>query len=187
MVFFMLLVLLAISGATLAAERDQGLLRRLAATAIPRGGVVAGKWGARMLLGCIQIVFSMAAGTFLFHVKWGAQFPMVVVVLIAYAAFCSTTGLLVGTLARTPAQAGAGGSIVANALAAVGGCWWPAEIMPSWMQKVSRLTPPGVAMDALHKLVNYGDSAVSVIPHVLGLAALALIAGFLSARYFRYQ
>ena len=42
-------------------------------------------------------------------------------------------------------------------------------------------------MDALHKLVNFGDPAGAALPHLLVLAAAALVAGFFSARRFRFQ
>jgi hypothetical protein len=42
-------------------------------------------------------------------------------------------------------------------------------------------------MGALHKLVNFGDPALSVLPHVAALAVCALIVGALAARTFRFE
>ena len=187
MVFFVLLVLLTSGAATLVAERDQGILRRLASSPMSRQAVVAGKWGARMLLACIQIAFAMVAGALLFHVHWGSNVLMVIVVLLAYAAFAAAAGVLLGSVARSRGQVAAFGSIAANVLAALGGCWWPAEIMPRSMQAVSRATPPGMAMDALHQLVNFGSGPAAALPQTIALAALAVILGFFAARTFRFQ
>ena len=42
-------------------------------------------------------------------------------------------------------------------------------------------------MDALHKLVNFGATPASVIPHVAATAAAALAAGYVLSRSFRFQ
>src|SRR5262249_27635215 len=155
------------SGAvTLVVERDQGLLKRLASAPISRGSVVLGKWGARVALGLVQIAFAMVAGTVLFKMDWGASLPMVVLVMAAWAAFSGGLAIVVSNLTRTAAQTAGLGVLATQLLAALGGCWWPIEITPPWMQKLSLALPTGWAMDALHKLVNFGDPARVAIPHV---------------------
>ena len=72
-------------------------------------------------------------------------------------------------------------------LAALGGCWFPIEIAPSWMQTLSRLLPTGWTMHALHQLVNFGAGPAAAIPDVLALGAGALILGWLGTRVFKYQ
>lgn len=187
MVFFLLLVLLTNGGVTLQVEREQGILRRLASSPMSRRGVVLGKWTARMLLAMIQIAFCMITGSVLFGVNWGAQIPMVLVVLIAYASLAAAAGILIGAFARTRAQAAALGAISANLLASIGGCWWPAEIMPQTMQVIARLSPAGLAMDALHQLVNFGSGPMAALPHTIALTIAAIVAGALAARCFRFQ
>ena len=71
LVMFIMLVMFTSGSVTLTLERNQGILRRLASSPIARLGVVAGKWGARMALGMVQIAFAMLAGTVLFRVDWG--------------------------------------------------------------------------------------------------------------------
>jgi len=82
MVMFTLLVLFTTGGVSLTIERNQGILRRLASSPMSRGAVVLGKWGARMSLGVFQIAFAMVAGSVLFHVRWGPNLPVVVLVLV---------------------------------------------------------------------------------------------------------
>jgi ABC-2 type transport system permease protein len=187
MVFFLLLVLLTNGGTTLVVERDQGILRRLASSPMSRGAVVLGKWGARMFLAMIQIAFCMVTGSLLFGVHWGSQVLMVLAVLFAYASLAAAAGILIGTFAHTRGQAAALGAFSANVLAAIGGCWWPAEIMPRFMQVVARLSPAGLTMDALHQLVNFGAGATTALPHVAVLTLAAITAGALAARFFRFQ
>jgi len=187
MVMFTLLIMFTAGAVTLTIERNQGMLRRLASSSMTRGAVTAGKWGARMGLGLIQLAFAMLTGRFLFHVHWGPSLPMVIVVLVAYASLAAILGMLLGNFGRTEGQVIGIGVIGSNLLAGLGGCWWPIEVVPLWAQKLSLVLPTGIAMDALHKLVNFGASPAAVIPHLCALLALALGNGYILARAFRFQ
>ena len=125
LVMFTLLVLLTSSASMLTTERLEGLLRRLASAPISRAEVVAGKWVGRMVLAALQIGVALIVGTLIFKMKWGPDLGMVIVVLGVWAAFCASAGLLLGSLAKTDSQAAGFGVLLANLLAALGGCWWP--------------------------------------------------------------
>jgi hypothetical protein len=49
------------------------------------------------------------------------------------------------------------------------------------------MLPSGWAMDAMHRLVNFGYGGLSALPHVAALVTGALLLGWLGARTFRYQ
>jgi ABC-type multidrug transport system permease subunit len=187
MVMFTLIVLFTAGAVSLTMERNQGILRRLASSPMSRGAVVLGKWGARMALGVIQIAFAMIAGSVLFHVHWGPNLPMVVLVLLLYGSLAAVLGMLLGNFGRTEGQVIGMGVIASNVFAGLGGCWWPIEITPLWTQKLALAFPTGWTMDALHKLMNFGASPISVLPHLCVTAAAALTAGYVLSRTFRYQ
>ena len=187
MVMFTLLVMTTSGAILLVIERRQGLLRRLAYSPISRLGIVLGKWSGKVALGAVQIAFAMLAGTVLFRMDWGPNLPMVIVVMAAYGGLMASVGLLLGSLARTEGQAAAIGVVASNVLAALGGCWWPIEITPAWMQKLQLLLPTGWAMDALHKLVSFETSPAAVLPHVLVMAVCGLAILVVSTRVFRFD
>ncbi len=187
LVMFTMLVLLTSGAILLVIEREQGLLRRLASTPIPRWAVVMGKWSGRLALGYVQIAFAMLAGTLFFGMQWGSALPMVALVLAAWGAFCASLGLLLGNVVRTPTQMAGVGVLGTMVLAALGGCWWPIEITPPWMQSLALALPTGWAMDALHRLVSFGDPATAALPHLVALAAAAAAAGTAGVRSFRYE
>jgi ABC-2 type transport system permease protein len=187
LVMFTLIVLLNAGGVTLMVERRQGILRRLASSPMSRSAVVLGKWGARVSLAFIQILFAMATGTILFKVNWGPHLGTIILVLAAYASMAALFGMLLGNFGRTEGQVIGFGVIASNTMAALGGCWWPIEITPRWTQKLALIFPTGWAMDALHKLMSFGDSPAAVIPHIVAFLAAALIAGYVLARSFRFQ
>ena len=156
MVMFTMLIMLTSGAITLVVERQFGLLRRLASTPITPGAVVAGKWTSRMALGLVQVSFAMIVGRLLFRVDWGASLPMVGLVLGGWAAFNASFALLLGNIARTQPQTAGVGVLTTMILAALGGCWWPIEITPAWMQSLALAQPPGWSKGARHKLLNLG-------------------------------
>lgn len=187
MVMFTILILGTSGAILLVIERRQGLLRRLAYTPIPRLGVVAGKWLGKLVLGLIQIGFAMVAGTLIFHVQWGAHFGAVLALMFTYAALVASLGMLLGSVTRSEGQTAVLGVLSANVLGALGGCWWPIEITPPFMQKLALFLPTGWAMDGLHKLMSFGRGAGSVTPHIVGMGLLSLLLLWLSARIFRFD
>jgi len=187
MVMFTMLVLFTSGAVTLTIERRSGILHRLAWSPMSRGAVVAGKWGARMIVGSIQIAFAMLTGRILFHVHWGPNLAVVVLVVLAYGALAASLAMLLGNFARTEAQMIGLGVILTNVLAGLGGCWWPIEVTPPWAQKAALFLPTGLTMNALHKLVNFGAAPASVVPHLAVLIVAAALALYALARTFRFQ
>jgi ABC-type multidrug transport system permease subunit len=187
LVMFTLLVLLTSGAPLLVTERRQGLLRRLASAPMSRSEVVAGKWGGRMILATIQVGAALGIGTWLFKMQWGPDLWMVLVILAAWAGFCATAGLLVGSIATTEAQAGGLGVLVANTLAALGGCWWPIEVTPRWMQILQNFTPTGWTMDAMHKLISFQSGAASAVPQLAIIVAATLLMAAFAVNRFQYQ
>jgi len=187
LVMFTLLVLLTSGGSLLVTERKQGLLRRLASAPISRRQVVSGKWAGRMVLAAVQVTVALTIGTVLFRMDWGPDLAMVIVILAAWAGFCASAGLLVGSVAKTEAQAGGLGVLAANILAALGGCWWPIEVTPSWMQTLQQFMPTGWTMDALHKLISFQAGAASALPQLAILVAATVAVGTLAVKRFQYE
>jgi ABC-type multidrug transport system permease subunit len=186
-VMFTLLVLLTSGSVLLVIERRQGLLQRLASAPLSRRTVILGKWGGRMMIGLVQLGFAMLAGTVIFSMNWGPNLPTLVLVLVVYAGLIALLGMVLGSLARTEGQAVGIGVLAANLLAALGGCWWPIEITPDWMQRLALFLPTGWAMDALHKLVSFEAPPSSVIPHLVVMLLASIAAGWAATRTFRFQ
>jgi len=187
LVMFTLLVLLTSGAAMLVDDREKQLLRRLASTPMTRGQVVMGKWAGRMALATIQIAVAIGISfTPLFDMDWGRALPMVMVILLVWGALCTSLALLLGSLAKTDSQAANLGAFATMTLAALGGCWWPIEVAPDWMQQLQMFTPTGWTMDALHKLISFGMPWQSALPHMAILIAATFLVGWAAAKRFRF-
>jgi len=187
LVMFTLLVLLTSGAAMLVDDREKQLLRRLASAPLTRGQVVMGKWAGRMALATVQIAVAIGVSfTPLFDMNWGQALPMVVMILLAWGALCTSLALLLGSLAKTDSQAGNLGAFATMTLAALGGCWWPIEVAPAWMQQLQMFLPTGWTMDALHKLISFNMGWQSALPHMAMLIAATILTGWAASKRFRF-
>lgn len=187
MIMFTMMILLSSGSILLVTERRQGLLRRLASAPISRGSIVLGKWASRVALGLVQITFAMVIGVVVFGVDWGSSLPMVSVILLAWACFNASLGLLLANLVANESQMSAVAVISSLVLAALGGCWWPIEITPAWMQDLAKFLPTGWAMSSMHQLVHFGHGAKAVLPQLALLILGTLVMGTAAAKRFRFE
>lgn len=166
-------------------ERQQGTLRRLLVMPMRKAAILFGKLGGIYVAGLVQAAILIGAGALLFGVPWG-QAPVALLVMVLSFAFSITSlGMLIAGIARTYAQANALANILIYIVAALGGAWWPIEIVPGWMQQVARLTPTYWAMQGFQDIIVRGLGLVAVLPN----AALLLLFGavYLSIGLWRFR
>jgi ABC-type multidrug transport system permease subunit len=170
-VTFLLIGMLMGVSLALIDERDWGTLDRLRAAAAPLGATFAGKLLARFVIGFVQMAVLFAAGWFFFGISLGRA-PLALVVPSAAIAFAGAAfGLVVAGVGRTRDAVLPVGAIVIMTMAAVGGCWWPIDLEPQWMQTAALVVPTTWAMRAFNDLMIRGLSASSaLVPSAVNLA-----------------
>lgn len=187
MVMFTMILLLMSSGMAIVVERRQGLLRRLAAAPLTRTQVGLGKWLSIFGLGALQLVYAMVVGSLGFGVGWGPDLAFVLVVLALWAAFNASLALALCAFVNSEGQVVGVSVMSANVLAALGGCWWPIEIAPRWMQELASWLPTGWVMNALHRLMVFQTGPQGALLALLWLSLGALALGWVGARRFAYE
>ena len=105
---------------TILTEDAAGTLPRLLTTPTPPGTILGGKFSSVFLTVTVQAVVLLVAGRVLFGIDWGRLDAVVLLTLVG-AAVASGLALLVISVVRTPAQAGAIGAGVYLVLALLGG------------------------------------------------------------------
>lgn len=182
-----LMMTMIYGGVFLAQEKVNGTLRRQAALPLTRGQIFTGKLLGRLLIAGVQIVILVAIGRFVFGLSWGASPLGLALVLATYAAAVAGMATLLGAVVATPDQASGIGWITSMVMAALGGCWWPSEIMPRWLWLAAHALPTAWAMDALHSLVSFGRGLESVLLPSVVLLAFGAASAWLGARWLRFE
>ena len=170
LVMFVLMTMV-FSGIAITVERNEGVLRRFAYAPAGRGSVLLGKLFGRMGIAVVQIVFLLAIGNLLFHISLGGS-PGALALLMIVFAFCTGAfGILFGALFRNPEQVSALSVITTLTMSALGGCWWPIEIVSKPFKVIAFLFPTGWAMNGIHKLISFGYGMREAAPDIAVLAA----------------
>jgi ABC-2 type transport system permease protein len=183
--FFVLMMTNIYGGVFLTVEKRQGMIRRQSTLPLGRGRIFAGKLAGRMLMAGVQTGIYLLAGRLLFGLSFGSSPAGLTLLLACYAAAAAGLSLFLGAVLSTPEQASTVGWITGMVLGALGGCWWPSEVMPRWLWQAVHVFPTPWAMDGLHALISFGRGVEAVVlPSVVLLGFAALFAG-LGARFLR--
>ena len=184
-VWFVLFMTFGSAGGILE-EREQGTLRRLMVAPVSRTTILSGKVVGTVVAAAVQAFILVLVGAFGFGVPWGTDPIAVVMVLGAYILAGTGLAVMVSALVRTRDQMGGLSPLISTALAMVGGCLWPLEIVSPFMQTVAKLTPTGWAVMGLTDVVfrNQGVEA-AVVPTLvlLGFAGVMLGIGVMMLKF----
>ena len=185
LVMFVLMNLLIFGGTTVASERREGVMRRFMVHPVSKTELVFGKIAGLLGLGLVQIAYMLVASMLLMKFHLGSQFIPVLVVLLVYAWAAGSFGVLIGSVISRDDKIVGICVLSSMVMAALGGCWWPLEIVPEKVRMIAHFAPPAWAMDALHQLISFGGSWPQILPSLLVLSAFAAAANALAIRYFR--
>ena len=166
--FLLLGVLLGVSLGLLD-EHDWGTLERVRSMPMSLATVLVAKLAARAAVGTVQMALLFAVGRLAFGVSLGPE-PWALCLPTAGIVFAGTAfGLVVAATAPSREAVLPLGSIVIMTMAAVGGCWWPIDLEPDWMQRAALAFPTTWAMEA------YNDLMIRRQPAGAALGATAVL------------
>lgn len=166
----------AFAARSLIVERRTGLVPRLLAASTPPWAIVLGKVLAVCVLGLSGFVTVWVATALLFGADWGDPIGVV-------AAMCATVLAIGGVavficgLARTEQQADGWTSMVAFALALLGGNFVGPGQAPEALQRIAVFTPNGQALDAFTSLAVDGAGVGGIAGRLALLVVIAAAFG----------
>nr|WP_147111161.1 ABC transporter permease [Pseudonocardia sulfidoxydans] len=162
-------------------DRRYGVVRRLAATALPRWLLVAGRLVAVLGTVVVQVV---VLGLIALALGWrpgGGVATALLLVLLGCAAFGALGLLLGGTLRAEIVLALA--NVVWFVLLLGGGIVVPLATLPSGLAAVAALLPSGALAEGLRIALSGADG--SLVQPVLVLAVWAVVGGVAASRLVR--
>jgi ABC-2 type transport system permease protein len=167
-------------------ERRYGVLKRLGATPLSRGGLVAAKTATVMAIELLQAVLILLLALLL---GWrpAASLAAVVVVplllLLGTAAFSGLGLAMAGTLRAEATLAAA--NLVYVILLGLGGVVFPLTKFPAGARHVLELLPTGALSTGLRSVLAHG--VVFPLGNAVTLLVWAVLAIGLAARVFRWE
>ncbi len=151
----MLLFALTNCGSVLLSERENGTLRRLFAQPISRNSILLGKFMFVFAVGVLQMTVLFCYGEWMFRVGLFRDLPSLLVISITWIAAAGAFGVFLAAVSRSARQAESLASLLILMMAALGGCWFPLQMMdlPPLLDTVCKSTMTYWAMTGYQGLL----------------------------------
>jgi ABC-2 type transport system permease protein len=171
-------------GIATAYERYYGVLKRLGASPLPRGGLLIAKALSVLLLEIVQVVILVAIATFGYDWRPGGSLPLtLLVVILGTLAFAGIGLAMAGGLRAEATLAGANGLYLLFLV--FSGAILPLDHLPGPLESLARVLPASALTDALR--ASFDSTAPFPGSALIVLAAWAIITLALAARTFRWE
>ncbi len=151
----MLLFALTSCGSVLLSERENGTLRRLFAQPISRTSILLGKFMFVFAVGVLQMTVLFCYGEWMFQVGLFRDLPSLLVISITWIATAGAFGVFLAAVSRSSKQAESLASLLILMMAALGGCWFPLQMMslPPLLETVCKSTMTYWAMTGYQRML----------------------------------
>ena len=164
-------------------ERRYGVLKRLGATPLPRGGLIAAKTLSVVAVEAVQAAVICAVALALGWHPHGDPASVVVLLLLGTAAFSGFGLLMAGTLRAEATLAAA--NLVYILLLALGGVVFPLDRFPGAVRSALELLPIPALSEGLRQVLQHGAAFPG---RPLAVLAVWAVAGLvLAARFFKWE
>lgn len=164
-----------------------GKIKRIVMSPVTPRDLFLGEIVARLVWASLQVVIILGLGSLVMGIRLHVPWLNFALVLLAFMLAAASIGMMAASFFRSSEKAGAVGVIVSLVMAALGGCWWPLEVVPSAMRAVALALPTGQAMSAIGEMLALGPSAPFPAMAIVVLLAMALIAMPIAVRRMRVQ
>ena len=167
-------------------ERRYGVLKRLGATPLSRGGLIAAKAVTVLAVEAGQVVLITVVSALLGWRPVVTPLSVVsalLVIIAGSAAFSGLAMLMAGTLRAEATLAAA--NLVYLILLGIGGVVFPLSKFPASLRPVLRALPSGAMSDGLRSVLRYGAGLPA--RDLIVLVAWAVVGMALAARFFRWE
>jgi len=167
--------------------RDEGVLKRMQGTPLPRWGYVAARVGSTVVIVGLMTAVTLGLGAAAYGVTVPAStLPGLVVVLVLGTAAFTTLGIGITRFIPNAEAAPVVVNLVILPLTFISSIWFPTDGLPSWLQDIAKLFPVRALAEGLQyvfdpRTVGSGLNAQDVRT----LAIWVVIGVFLMVRFLR--
>jgi ABC-2 type transport system permease protein len=164
-----------------------GKIKRIVMSPVTPRDLLLGEIAARLIWASLQVAVVLGVGSLVMGVRLDVNWLNFALVLLAFMLAAASIGMMAASFFRSSEKAGALGVMISLVLAALGGCWWPLEIVPGAMRAVALALPTGQAMSAIGEMLAVGPAAPFPALNIAILLLMALVAMPVAVRRMRTQ
>lgn len=168
----------------LATQRQLGVLRRMRATPLHPGMVLASKLISNLIISLAGMALLVSAGRLIFHTYLPENWPSVLLGILLISVSLYALGLAMASLVRSANAARAISFAVFFPMMFLSGGTLPGQFLPDAMRLVGKALPLTYSVNLLHDLwfgLGWDLTAVGVL---IGFMAAGIV---LSVRFFKWE
>lgn len=180
LVAFMMYSAVSMSEMILKEKENRTFLRLLSAPVSARAYVLSNV-AVNVVIMLLQITVTLIVMKNILHIDSGIPYGNMIAALFLFALAAISLSLLIVAFSKSSAGAGALQNLIITPSCLLAGCFFPMDIMPDTMRKISHFMPQHWLLDMISKLqqgVTFGSLALNMAILIAFAAVFALIAIF---------
>lgn len=164
-------------------DKESGVFARIATTPVTRGSYLVQHLMSYITVAIVQIIMIFMIVPNVVEISYGSTTKIelqTMFITLLFAGVCIAIGITVSRFAKNEAMVSAIISLIDFPVLMLGGCLWPTEIMPDFLQKAGKFMPTRWFLDAAETVLN-GEglrNAEKNIAFMVILMAVLLIVSF---------
>lgn len=167
--------------------REEGVLRRLGATPLPRWQLLVGQVMLRLTIAIAQAALIIGISMAAFHVQiQGSMLALAGLVVVGAITFIAM-GYLIASLARTVESASGISSAINFPMMFLSGIFFPLALLPAFLAPVVRAMPLTYLADAFRQISIGSAPTFPMWVDVAVLGAWGVVCTALAARFFKWE
>jgi len=167
--------------------REKGVLKRLLLTPLKPATFFIAQIITRMLVALGQTAIMILLGILVYGLHFfGDIFTLTIVICFGATVFL-VLGLVMSGIAKSVETVEPMSRALTMPMIFLSGVFFPTELMPSWLQPISKAMPLYYMAESLRKVVTEGASLASISNYLLVLFAWGVAGLLLTAKTFRWE
>jgi ABC-2 type transport system permease protein len=174
-VMFLIMNVLIYGGISLNYDIKSGITKRILVSPVSKLSFIISAVLFRTFIGVFQALIILIVGRLFFNVSYLTSSVWLYVVIFLFSISMAALSIVFATVFSDEEKLSRFAIMVTLPLAALGGCWWPLEIMPDFWQKIAKFLPTGNMMDTFMKAFLKNITFFDIGTNVLYFSCLTII------------
>ncbi|MGH2502320.1 MAG: ABC transporter permease [Ktedonobacterales bacterium] len=167
--------------------REEGVLRRLGATPLPRWQLISGQLLMRLTIGLVQAALIIGLSVSMFHVHIQGNYLALAGMTVLGALSFIGLGYLIAAFAKSVESASGISSAVNFPMMFLSGVFFPVAFLPAFLAPVVKALPLTYLADGFRQISVGGTPLFPLWVDVAVLAGWGLVCTALAARFFKWE
>jgi ABC-2 type transport system permease protein len=181
-----MMMVLIYGGIVVMTDRHRGILSRILFSSASVTQLWGGKFLARLIMGLLQAFLLIFTGLLFFRLNLGNTFLSSLNILF-FSVTMASLSIFIGSVFNKEDVIVGISVFVANFFAALGGCWWPIEVVPQTFRHIGMISPAYWAMDAFHRVIFFKGGFGDILVNLLVLMVFTLLFTIPAVKFFKIK